>query len=79
MLVNIHEAKTQFSKLIHQVLRGEEVIIAKSGHPIIRLIPYAQSEQVRHGGQLRGLIEIHEDFDAPLDKEILKQFYGDDE
>lgn len=77
--VNIHEAKTHFSKLINQALNGEEVIIAKGGKPLVRLMPYSESSpSKRKGGQLKGMIKIAEDFDAPLPQEILKNFYNDD-
>ena len=79
MLVNIHEAKTQFSKYINQALNGEEVIIARRGNPLIKLVPYVQEPQFRHGGQLRGLIEIKDDFDAPLPEALLQLFSGDKE
>lgn len=80
MLVNIHEAKTHFSKLINLSLQGEEVIIARSGKPLIRLMPYQEEEKkTRQGGQLKGLIQISDDFDAPLPDELLKQFYGNEE
>ncbi len=79
MLVNIHDAKTHFSKYITQALNGEEIIVAKSGKPLIRLIPYTETTEVRHGGQFRGLIEISDDFDAPLPENLLNQFYGHDE
>ncbi|MCX7117288.1 MAG: type II toxin-antitoxin system prevent-host-death family antitoxin [Legionellales bacterium] len=78
MLVNIHEAKTHFSKLINQVLSGDEVIIARGGKPLIRLVPYSGGTQTRHGGQFRGVIDISEDFDDPLPDDILKLFYGDE-
>ena len=78
MLVNIHDAKTNFSKLINQVLKGDEVIIARDGKPLVRLVIYSESVNQRHGGQLRGLLKINEDFDAPLPEEILKQFYQDE-
>ncbi len=78
MQVNIHDAKTHFSKLINQALTGEDVIIARDGKPIVRLVPYAEEIQTRRGGQFKGLIQISEDFDAPLPDELLKQFYGDD-
>ena len=78
MLVNIHDAKTHFSKFINQALKGEEVIIARDGKPLIRLVPYAEETQARIGGQFKGLIQISDDFDAPLPEEILKQFYGDE-
>lgn len=77
MLVNIHDAKTHFSRLIKQALQGNEIIIASGGKPLIRLVPYEQETEIRHGGQFKGLIEISDDFDAPLPDEILKQFYED--
>jgi prevent-host-death family protein len=77
-MINIHEAKTHLSKCINQALQGDEVIIAKGGKPLIRLIPYTEETQVRRGGQFKGLIQISDDFDAPLPDEILKQFYGDE-
>lgn len=79
MLVNIHDAKTNFSKLINQVLKGDDIIIARDGKPLARLIPYSETISERHGGQLKGLIEINDDFDAPLPDNILKQFYQDEE
>jgi prevent-host-death family protein len=72
-VVNIHEAKTHFSKLINQALNGEEVIIARGGHPLIRLIPYEEVLTPRKGGQLAGMITIEEDFDAPLPDDMLWQ------
>jgi prevent-host-death family protein len=78
MMVNIHNAKTHFSKFINQALKGEEVVIARGGKPLIRLVPYTEEPHMRRGGQFKGLIQISEDFDAPLPEEILKQFYGDE-
>lgn len=76
MQINIHEAKTHFSKIINQVLKGQEVVIARDGKPLVMLVPYSPEENQRRGGQLKGLIEISDDFDAPLPADILKQFYG---
>lgn len=78
MLINIHEAKTNFSKIINQVLKGKEIVIAKDGHPLVRLIPYVENVDERHGGQLKGLINISEDFDTALPDDLLKLFYQDD-
>lgn len=78
MLINIHDAKTHFSKFINQALKGDEIIIARDGKPLVRLVPYTEEPLSRKGGQYKGLMEISEDFDAPLPEEILKQFYGDD-
>jgi len=60
---NIHEAKTQLSKLIELAMNGEEVIIAKSGQPIVRLVPIVVDETPRTGGQWKGRVRIAEDFD----------------
>lgn len=78
MQVNIHEAKTQFSKLISRALKGDEIVIARNGKPLIKLVPYSEQLETRHGGQLKGLIKIADDFDAPLPDELLKQFYGNE-
>ncbi len=78
MLVNIHDAKTNFSKLINQVLKGEDIIIARDGKPLVRLVVYSETINERHGGQLKGLIEISDDFDAPLPDDLLTKFYQDE-
>ena len=77
MLVNIHDAKTHFSKLINQVLNGEDIVIARGGKPLVRLIPYFSEGESRNGGQFKGLIEISDDFNAPLPQDTLKLFYGE--
>jgi prevent-host-death family protein len=78
MLVNIHEAKTNFSKLIARALNGEEIIIAKGGTPLIKLTPYTAEITKRRGGQLEGMLQISDDFDAPLPKKYLDSFYSGD-
>ena len=60
---NIHEAKSQLSKLIEMAERGEEVIIARSGKPVARLVPYSASGESRVGGQWKGRVRISPDFD----------------
>lgn len=75
MQFNIHEAKTHFSKLITQALQGEEIIIAKDGKPLVVLTPYKKKRTKRKGGQLRGMIKISKNFDAPLPGDLLAQFY----
>lgn len=67
MPVNIHQAKTQFSKLIHRVQQGEEIVIAKAGRPVARLVPVATRPRPRKPGSAKGKkIYISPDFDAPL-------------
>jgi prevent-host-death family protein len=74
--VNIHQAKTQLSRLVERVAGGEEIIIAKSGKPIARLVPYTPKRAVRRPGALRGKIRIKKNFDEPLPREILASFEG---
>lgn len=74
--VNIHQAKTQFSRLIEMAASGEEVIIAKSGKPVARLVSYTPKGAVRLPGSMRGKIRIKKNFDAPLAKELLDAFEG---
>jgi len=74
--VNIHEAKTHFSKLIDAVEHGEQVLIAKAGKPAAKLIPIAAEKPKRQIGVLKGKIRIAKDFDAPLPDDILAKFEG---
>ena len=68
-LVNIHEAKTQLSKLLEQVQAGEDVVIAKAGAPIVRLIPYVPpARRIAPPGAMEGEGWITDDFDAPIDE-----------
>ena len=73
--LNIHEAKTQFSKLIEAVTQGEQVIIARSGKPVASLIAISSSP-TRKAGALKGKLTIREDFDAVLPDNILDAFEG---
>jgi prevent-host-death family protein len=72
--VNIHEAKTHFSRLIDRVIQGEEVVIAKAGLPVARLVPLPPHIPHRTPGSARGLITIGPDFDAPLPEGIRQEF-----
>jgi len=66
--VNIHEAKTHLSRIVEEVAAGgNEVIIAKAGRPVAKLVPLAPVTQKKHLGLLRGTFTIPDDFDAPLD------------
>ena len=71
---NIHEAKTHLSKLLERVGRGEEVIIAKSGRPVARLVPVVERPGRRKPGSAKGTLWMSEDFDAPLPEEVLESF-----
>jgi prevent-host-death family protein len=63
-IANIHEAKSQLSKLVEHAMNGEEVIIAKAGQPMVRLVPIQADNAPRIGGQWRGRVRIGEDFDT---------------
>jgi prevent-host-death family protein len=72
---NVHEAKTHFSKILAKVQAGEEVVIAKAGEPIARIVPIMK--QVRRvPGRWQGQLWIAEDFDAPLPEDMLDAFEG---
>jgi prevent-host-death family protein len=72
--VNIHEAKTHLSRLLDEVSAGGEVVIAKAGKPIARLIGYEETPNHRQFGRDAGLFEVPEDFDDALPEEVLAAF-----
>jgi len=73
--VNVHEAKTHLSRLLARVARGEEVVIAKAGKPIARLVPVDRPARMADLlGLDEGEIWVAPDFDAPLPEEILASF-----
>jgi prevent-host-death family protein len=72
--INIHDAKTQFSRLLTRVSEGEEVIIAKAGKPIARLTPIEERPKKRIPGSAKGKVVITKDFDEPLPDYILEAF-----
>jgi prevent-host-death family protein len=72
--VDIRQARTQLSRLIERVAGGEEIIIAKSGKPLARLVAYAPRVAPRRPGTMRGKIRIKKNFDEPLPKELLASF-----
>ena len=74
--MNIHEAKTQFSKLVDAAMRGEETLIAKAGKPAAKLVPIAAPRTKRKFGVLKGKMRIARDFDAPLSGKVLAGFEG---
>lgn len=78
MEINVHEAKTNFSRLLQRVAAGEEIIIAKAGVPVARLVPVERNVKKRPWGIDRDRIWIADDFDAPLPDDILAGFLGTD-
>ena len=73
--VNVHEAKTHLSRLLERVEAGEEVVIARAGRPVARLVPYVRQAQPRQLGIWKGKVRIAPDFDEP-DEELIKLFEG---
>jgi prevent-host-death family protein len=74
---NVHDAKTHLSRLLDRVAQGEEIIIAKSGRPVAKLVRVAA--EPRKPGRLKGRIRIGPDFDEPLPDEVLAAFRGEGE
>ena len=73
MIVNIHEAKTHFSKLVERAEGGEEIVIGRAGRPVAMLVPFRGSDQPRTAGSARGRIRILSGFDE-MDGEIAGWF-----
>jgi prevent-host-death family protein len=76
MEINIHEAKTHFSKLLQRVAGGEEITIARAGVPVAPLIPAPAEQKGRPMGFAKGEVWVADDFDAPLPDDLLSEFYG---
>lgn len=76
---NIHQAKTHFSKLVDQAVAGEEIVIAKAGKPVAKLVSIheaaGRAKPERKLGLLAGKYNIPDDFDAPLPDDVLDEFY----
>ena len=78
MLINVHQAKTQLSRLLARVEAGEEVIIGRAGVPIARLVPYRGRDRLpREPGAWRGRVEVGRDFDDRLPAEVAAAFRGE--
>jgi prevent-host-death family protein len=72
--VNVHEAKTHLSRLLFKVGEGEEVVIAKAGKPVARLVSIGKKLKQRLPGSAKGKIVIRENFDKPLPESTLRLF-----
>ncbi len=71
--MNIHEAKTHLSRLVERIEAGEEIVIARAGRPVARLVPYWARTRPRTPGAWRGLVRLAPDFDR-TDDELLDAF-----
>ena len=72
--INVHEAKTQFSRLLARVGEGEEIVISKAGKPVARLVPIGKRPKKRIPGSGKNKIIVEEDFNKPLPASILREF-----
>ena len=73
-VVNIHEAKTHLSRLLARVRQGEEIVIAKAGRPLAKLVPIEEHPKKRVPGIDQGKGWIADDFDAPLPEDLQAYF-----
>jgi prevent-host-death family protein len=75
-IVNMHDAKTHFSRLVERVERGDEVVIGRAGKPVAKLVPFPGPSGPRVPGGWEGKVRIEEDFDE-LPPEIAAAFRGE--
>ena len=75
-VINIYEAKTHLSRLVDQVAAGEEIVIARAGKPLAKLVPYQAEEQPWEPGYWRGKVRIAADFDV-LPETLAAAFRGE--
>ncbi|MDP1858331.1 MAG: type II toxin-antitoxin system prevent-host-death family antitoxin [Gemmatimonadaceae bacterium] len=71
---NIHEAKTHLSRLLEQMESGEDIVIARAGVPVARLVPVVGSVKERALGTEAGRLIVADDFDAPMPDDLLDTF-----
>jgi len=74
--VNIHEAKTELSKLVERAEAGEEIVIARAGKPAAKLVPVTKSRGRRRLGLLDGKFRVPDDFNTPLPESVIRAFEG---
>jgi prevent-host-death family protein len=72
--INVHDAKTHFSRILNRVQSGEEIIIAKAGKPVARIVPLMTKVGKRTPGSAKGRISITKGFFGPLPNKILEEF-----
>ena len=73
-VINVHDAKTHFSKLLARVALGEEIIIGRAGTPVAKLVPLSPPRSPRMPGSAKGQVVMAPDFDAPLSEDLLAEF-----
>ena len=73
---NLYEAKTSLSKLVDRAAAGEEIVIAKAGRPLAKLVPLGEARRKREPGGWEGKVRVADDFDAPWPDDVLDAFEG---
>ena len=76
-IVNMHEAKTTLSQLVDRAEAGEDIVLARAGNPVVRLVPI-RSARRRRLGHWKGKVSMARDFDEPLTDEQLAAWFGAD-
>ena len=76
---NLYDAKTRLSELVDRASAGEEIVIAKNGRPLARLVPIPAEKPNRSPGGWEGMVWIAEDFDEPLAADLQRGFEGEDD
>ena len=74
--VNVHEAKTHLSRLLDQAMAGEDIVIMRSGKPLVRLSPVESAPLRRMLGTAKGDFVVPDDFNEPLPDDMLAEFEG---
>lgn len=74
--VNIYEAKTRLSQLVDRAAKGDDVVIARSGRPVARLVAFRPVAVPRKPGRMRGRVRIGRNFDAPLPADLFESSEG---
>lgn len=77
LIYDLHQAESAFFELVDRAASGEEIIIAKAGNPLAKLVPLTHDAQRRRPGGWEGAVEISEDFEAPLPADLLDAFEGE--
>ena len=73
-MVNLHAAKTHLSRLVDAAAAGQDIVIAKAGTPMVRLVPVSRTKARTGFGSLKGKIRIASDFDDPLPGSVMREF-----
>ncbi|MHB2021020.1 MAG: type II toxin-antitoxin system Phd/YefM family antitoxin [Candidatus Xenobia bacterium] len=76
-IVNVHDAKTHLSRLLEQVCTGKEIVIARAGKPVARLVPFKAARPVRKPGSMKGRLKVPDDFNEALPADVLALFEAD--